>query len=600
MPQRRPKEPCRKFALPNKTEQQRHSPDSGSTRKNSEGWKLPSDDMMRKNKELHSTFSFQCQEIDMSGALIEQTSDLIGKVNFSTALGESFYSILVQRPTQTHKSDALLAPFDTTVWILILVSLALMGPLAFLLILFRAYICRGHPMLGKIFTLGDCVWFSYGALLKQGSVLRPMNDSARVIFMTWWLFITVICAFYTANLTAFLTLAKYELPIKSLADLESKPHYRWKAPKGSALQSLIENVNENSTFYGLSLTLDKNFKHFDETEDPRNMLDNVASENTVYLDSIDVLQYFIVSDYRRRRNEFNMSEEDSCRFRYAETEIENHLFSLAYPLGSNLTKLFDPYLSQMLRGGLVDHWRIKDVPDADICSLAKGFQERSLNLNDLYSTFLIIITGYCSGTFLFILENMRRCFCKKDPHRVSNLSALINKLSLKSVYSQYPRGIRSARDSARPRTRRLSQFHNNLAASRVSRLGTSTISNSVEPHGGPDWHLDYAYSEPLFSFTTGPKGERRQLHGAALSSAASRKLGGTLTSLRDPSAAASRKFAATFTNNSLSGTMTDMEFQREGVGQGKTNDAAPEIKTINGRQYTIVRVDGVVRAIPRK
>lgn len=44
-------------------------------------------------------------------------------------------------------------------------------------------------------------------------------DSNRVLFASWWIFITILTSFYTANLTAFLTLAEFTLPYKSITDI---------------------------------------------------------------------------------------------------------------------------------------------------------------------------------------------------------------------------------------------------------------------------------------------------------------------------------------------------------------------------------------------
>lgn len=58
-------------------------------------------------------------------------------------------------------------------------------------------------------------------------------DSARLIFATWWIFITILTAFYTANLTAFLTLSQFTLPIHTPGDIQK---YSWVTRKGNAIE----------------------------------------------------------------------------------------------------------------------------------------------------------------------------------------------------------------------------------------------------------------------------------------------------------------------------------------------------------------------------
>jgi hypothetical protein len=81
-----------------------------------------------------------------------------------------------------------------------------------------------------------------GALMKQGSTLNPTADSIRVAFATWWMFITILTSFYTANLTAFLTLSRFTLPINEPHDLLAKRH-QFIGLRGSAVEYAIRNVS---------------------------------------------------------------------------------------------------------------------------------------------------------------------------------------------------------------------------------------------------------------------------------------------------------------------------------------------------------------------
>lgn len=54
-------------------------------------------------------------------------------------------------------------------------SLLAMGPLAYIMVRIRCWACRGHgPGLSEGYSFGHCIWFVYGALMKQGSVLKPL------------------------------------------------------------------------------------------------------------------------------------------------------------------------------------------------------------------------------------------------------------------------------------------------------------------------------------------------------------------------------------------------------------------------------------------
>lgn len=68
-----------------------------------------------------------------------------------------------------------------------------------------------------------------------------LADSTRLLFATWWIFITILTSFYTANLTAFLTLSKFTLPINDVNDILDNNKY-FVAQRGSGVEYAIKNV----------------------------------------------------------------------------------------------------------------------------------------------------------------------------------------------------------------------------------------------------------------------------------------------------------------------------------------------------------------------
>lgn len=80
--------------------------------------------------------------------------------------------------------------------------------------------------------------------MKQGSILSPNADSIRVAFATWWIFITILTSFYTANLTAFLTLARFSLPINVPKDMVDK-RQPFISQRGFAVEYAIKNVSND-------------------------------------------------------------------------------------------------------------------------------------------------------------------------------------------------------------------------------------------------------------------------------------------------------------------------------------------------------------------
>ncbi|XP_052122781.1 glutamate receptor ionotropic, delta-1 [Frankliniella occidentalis] len=120
---------------------------------------------------------------DMAAALLPVTPTTLKLAQPSISLGETEFVILMERPRASASGSGLLAPFTETVWYLILVSLILVGPVIFVIIKIRNRLLRRRrPLLMpedpagmelEDYSLPACVWFVYGALMKQGSTLSP-------------------------------------------------------------------------------------------------------------------------------------------------------------------------------------------------------------------------------------------------------------------------------------------------------------------------------------------------------------------------------------------------------------------------------------------
>ena len=58
--------------------------------------------------------------------------------------------------------------------------------------------------------------------MQQGSDLNPRAASTRIVGGIWWFFTLILISSYTANLAAFLTVSRLEVPVGSLDDLNNQ------------------------------------------------------------------------------------------------------------------------------------------------------------------------------------------------------------------------------------------------------------------------------------------------------------------------------------------------------------------------------------------
>lgn len=76
----------------------------------------------------------------MAVAFLPSMPEVRHMFKYSVALDEVEWTILMKRPQESATGSGLLAPFDTTVWILILISLIVVGPTIYILIFIRQHL----------------------------------------------------------------------------------------------------------------------------------------------------------------------------------------------------------------------------------------------------------------------------------------------------------------------------------------------------------------------------------------------------------------------------------------------------------------------------
>ncbi|VVC44599.1 Hypothetical protein CINCED_3A012347 [Cinara cedri] len=329
----------------------------------------------------------------MAAAFIPVLPGLDHIVKWGIELTQFQYVVLMKRPKESATGSGLLAPFETEVWLLILISLIAVGPIIYGIMLLRHKLC-GHESV--VYPIPSCVWFVYGALMKQGSSLNPDTDSARLIFATWWIFIMILTSFYTANLTAFLTLSKFTLPIKRLEDIADN-EYRWIASEGSAVEYIVKVDNDleplkQSMFEGNGQFMEINI---DEIQ----TILNYISSGTLLLHNKNWLNFLMLHIERSITD-----DKERCRYVLTTDPYLTRSMSFVYPKYSILPPLFNEIMLSYMESGIVKHLQTKDLPEAVICPLNLGSKERQLRNSDLYTTYAVVVCGFSMAAAVFTLE----------------------------------------------------------------------------------------------------------------------------------------------------------------------------------------------------
>ncbi|KAF2886383.1 hypothetical protein ILUMI_19791 [Ignelater luminosus] len=292
-------------------------------------------------------------QADIGVAFLPMTAVYWNYAQFATTLDVGEWVVVLKRPRASATGSGLMAPFTLNVWLLILISLLAVGPIMYLITSSQSKFRKDKKV--KSISLPECMWFVYGALLKQGTVISPESDSSRLVFATWWIFITVLTAFYTANLTAFLTLSEFTLPIKNARDIATK-RFPWVSVAGSVIEEASKNNLEE--LYNILKGSQNRFVN----EDDGGILKTwVTERNYLYIaerPNVDILLY---EDYINKSH-LKISEYKRCTYAVTPWAVFKSPRTFAYAKKFKYGPLFDitPNGKKVQVNGR-DYWLVKSA-----------------------------------------------------------------------------------------------------------------------------------------------------------------------------------------------------------------------------------------------
>lgn len=193
----------------------------------------------------------------MIGELLDQKADLAlasltitrarqRVVDFTKPFMKIGISIMIKKPDKQKPGVfSFMEPLDSMVWVC--VSLAFTGVSLVLFFIgrwspfeWRAEASRKEISVTNAFTLSNTLWFSLGALMRQGSDIFPRSISGRIVGSAWWFFTLILISSYTANLAAFLTIERLIPPIQGVEDLVKSKDVEYGTFKGGSTEAFFE------------------------------------------------------------------------------------------------------------------------------------------------------------------------------------------------------------------------------------------------------------------------------------------------------------------------------------------------------------------------
>ncbi|GAB6021308.1 hypothetical protein CHUAL_003923 [Chamberlinius hualienensis] len=170
-------------------------------------------------------------------------------IEFSTTFMHLGIGLLYQKPQRT-SSDFLyfLWPFSTFVWVLTGLMLIVVSATFYVVGRVspyewnnRCHCNHNSDELHNHFSFLNCLWYTFGYLMQQGSNISIKAYSTRTLATCWWFFTVIMVASYTANLFSMFLIRDLEVPIKDIYHLEAQHNIKYGCLGSGSTRAFFKN-----------------------------------------------------------------------------------------------------------------------------------------------------------------------------------------------------------------------------------------------------------------------------------------------------------------------------------------------------------------------
>ena len=333
---------------------------------------------------------------DMAVADLSINSEREEVVDFSMPFLDLGISILfVASPSKSIDLFSFLAPLSTGVWVLMIGGGCLVSICIYFISRFSPFETAeidSSEGESPFTSLHHCLWFSIASWVQQGCDFLPRAISTRTIATAWWFFTLIMISSYTANLAAFLTIERMDLPISSIEDLANSKIRYGSIHTGSTASFFRDS---HSAFYK---KMWKNMAAFDNA-----MVESNSEGMAKVLEEDGGYAFFMESvtiEYQVERN---------CKLTQIGGLLDSKSYGVALPQGSQLRSLVSSAIIRLREEGEIARLKQKwwqEERGGGACEsdekAAGGVSE--LTLENVGGIFLVLLLGLVIGGLVAVVE----------------------------------------------------------------------------------------------------------------------------------------------------------------------------------------------------
>ncbi|CAH6864018.1 Grik4 [Phodopus roborovskii] len=299
------------------------------------------------------------------------------------------------------------------------------------------------------YSLGNSLWFPVGGFMQQGSTIAPRALSTRCVSGVWWAFTLIIISSYTANLAAFLTVQRMEVPIESVDDLADQTAIEYGTIHGGSSMTFFQNSRYQTYQRMWNYMYSKQPSVFVKSTEEG--IARVLNSNYAFLLESTMNEYY------RQRN---------CNLTQIGGLLDTKGYGIGMPVGSVFRDEFDLAILQLQENNRLEILKRKWW-EGGKCPKEEDHRAKGLGMENIGGIFVVLICGLIVAIFMAMLEFLWT-LRHSEASEVSVCQEMVTEL----------RSIILCQDSIHPRRRRSGGLPPQPPVMEERRpRGTATLSN---------------------------------------------------------------------------------------------------------------------------
>ncbi|XP_059873114.1 glutamate receptor ionotropic, kainate 4 isoform X1 [Delphinus delphis] len=328
---------------------------------------------------------------------------------------------------------SFLDPFSPGVWLFMLLAYLAVSCVLFLVARLTPYEWyTPHPcaqgrcnLLVNQYSLGNSLWFPVGGFMQQGSTIAPRALSTRCVSGVWWAFTLIIISSYTANLAAFLTVQRMDVPIESVDDLADQTAIEYGTIHGGSSMTFFQNSRYQTYQRMWNYMYSKQPSVFVKSTEEG--IARVLNSNYAFLLESTMNEYY------RQRN---------CNLTQIGGLLDTKGYGIGMPVGSVFRDEFDLAILQLQENNRLEILKRKWW-EGGKCPKEEDHRAKGLGMENIGGIFVVLICGLIVAIFMAMLEFLWT-LRHSEATEVSVCQEMVSEL----------RSIILCQDSVHPRRRR--------------------------------------------------------------------------------------------------------------------------------------------------